>query len=144
MLFFIVSLVLTVPIAAPPQLDRSMAGAAPHFQRRSTGKKPSSEDLMTVESNCFKDNLNSVALSLPLPAYPREALRKRIGGTVTIKVFVDESGKVYHAAGLDGLPLLQKAVLRPARHARFAPFTQDGKRIKCSGLLVYKFKPPDQ
>ncbi len=102
------------------------------------------QSLGAVETKCYKGNMNLVALHLPLLEYPRQALRKGIGGRVTIKVFVDESGNVYHALAVDGPGLLKRAALRSAREAAFAPFTQDAKPVRCAGLLVYTFKPPNQ
>ena len=83
--------------------------------------------------------MNSIALRLPLIAYPREAARRGIGGKVTIKVFVNEMGIVYYAFPVKGHPLLHKATLNSARAATFAPFTQNGQLIKCAGLLEYQF-----
>lgn len=99
-------------------------------------------DLQKVEAGCNKGALNQLVLDLPLVAYPPEAARRNIGGKVTIKVFVDESGRVYYAIPIGGPSLLRKASLRSARQARFAPFIKDEKPIKCSGNLIYTFNPP--
>ena len=63
--------------------------------QRSAKTRTSRAQLTAVESACFKGVLNAVALKLPLIAYPREAWRRGIGGKVTIKVFVNETGDVY-------------------------------------------------
>jgi TonB family protein len=97
------------------------------------------QSLKKVEAECFEDDLNSVALRLPLLAYPPEAWRKKIGGKVTVKVFVNENGDVYHATVRAGPSLLRKTALRSAREAKFAPFTKEGKPIKCAGLLRFTF-----
>lgn len=99
-------------------------------------------DLETVEAACYKEKLNNLALTLPLLTYPPEAARKKIGGKVTVKVFIDEHGEVYYALPVDGPSLLRKAALRSARKATFAPFTKDDSPIKCSGNLVYTFNAP--
>lgn len=101
------------------------------------------QGLKEVESKCYKDDLKSVAQYLPLVAYPLEAKRRKIAGKVTIKVFVNESGNVYYAEPLDGPRLLRKVTLQSARSARFKPFTQEGKPIKCAGTLTYTFLQPD-
>src|SRR5262245_8098751 len=66
-------------------------------------------DLQRVEAGCNKGTLNKLALDLPLIAYPREAVRKNIGGKVTIKVFVDESGSVYYATPIDAHRCYEKS-----------------------------------
>ena len=122
--------------SVPGPLRRALA-----VSQRSSMTKPSRTQLAAVESGCFKGVLNSVALKIPLLAYPREAIRRSIGGKVTIKVFVNEMGRVYYASAVDGPPILRKAALASARGSRFAPFTRDDQPIKCTGLLIYTFNP---
>jgi TonB family protein len=84
-----------------------------------------------------------VALEIPLVAYPPEARRKKISGTVTIKVFVNESGDVYEAMGANGPASLRKAALGSARGAKFPPFILGDKPTKCAGILIYTFNQPN-
>lgn len=111
---------------------------APALGQRRT-KKLSRAHLAAVESKCFKGTVNSIALRLPIPSYPRAAAGRGIGGKVTIKVFVNEQGIVYYAVPVAGHPLLHAATLRSARAAVFAPFTQNDQPVKCAGLLEYQF-----
>jgi TonB family protein len=137
-------LILLLLVAAPAiSSGLSEVGHAwPESQRSSVPRKPSSAELASIESSCFKGVLNSVALYLPLLAYPPQAARRGIGGKVRIRVFVDEKGAVYYASVVDGPSSLRKVSLQSARESRFAPFTKDEKPIKCAGLLVYTFNPP--
>jgi TonB family protein len=112
----------------------------PQKQRRSSVTEA---NLKKIEAECYKDNLNPVALRLPFIAYPREAWRKKIGGKVTVKVYVNEIGDVYHATATEGPSSLRKPALRFAREAKFAPFTKDGKPTKCAGLLTITFNAPE-
>ena len=125
-------IVVTLAFQAPVSLASSVQNS-PRVTKR---------DLERVEAGCSKGMLNGLALKLPFPGYPIEAARKNIGGKVTIKVFVDEKGSVYHAIPMDGPSLLRKAGLRSARGAKFPPFMKDDKPIKCSGNLIYTFNPP--
>lgn len=127
-----ISFILTISLGLGPLGPSQAVG-----QRRA--KKPSRAHLAAVESNCFKGPVNSIALRLPIIAYPRKAARRGVGGKVTIKVFVNEKGIVYYAVPVEGHPLLHEATLRSARAAIFAPFTQNGGPIKCAGLLEYKY-----
>jgi TonB family protein len=83
--------------------------------------------------------LNSKAVSLPKAAYPEEAKRLKIQGTVSVRVIVDENGKVTSAKAVDGPVPLREAAEAAARQATFAPATQDGITVKVTGLLTYNF-----
>jgi protein TonB len=83
--------------------------------------------------------LDSKAISKPLPAYPLLASIEKVGGTVTVQVIVDESGKVVSARAVDGHPLLQEAAVEAAYRARFSPTFSSGQPVKVSGVLTYSF-----
>jgi TonB family protein len=64
-------------------------------------------------------------------AYPDEARRKRLLGSVLVDLVVDENGlptdlSVRESAG----PVLDEAVLRAVRTWRFEPARKDGVRVK--------------
>ena len=78
--------------------------------------------------------LNGRALSLPRPPYSDEARRRRLQGTVVIKVKIDETGKVIEAADMcNGNPLLVQFSLHSARNARFTPTKLYGQPVKVAG-----------
>lgn len=83
--------------------------------------------------------LQGKALSLPKPPYPRAAIPERASGSVTVRVVVDEKGKVVAAQALDGHRLLQAAAVKAAREARFAPTLLGGKPVKIVGTITYGF-----
>lgn len=83
--------------------------------------------------------LNSKAISLPKPVYTQEARRQKASGRVTVRVVVDENGKVISAKAIDGAPVLREAAEAAARQAIFAPTTQDGITVKVTGTLTYDF-----
>ena len=83
--------------------------------------------------------LNSKAVSMPKPAYPEEAKRLKIQGMVSVRVVVDENGKVTSAKAVDGPVPLREAAEAAARQATFAPATQDGITVKVTGVLTYNF-----
>ena len=85
--------------------------------------------------------LNSKALDLPKPTYSEEAKRLKVSGTVTVRVVVDENGKVVSALAIDGPAPLRQAAEDAARKAVFNPTTQDGITVKVSGVITYKFGP---
>ena len=83
--------------------------------------------------------MNSKALSLPKPVYPEEAKRLRASGRVTVRVVVDENGKVISAQAIDGPLPLRESAEAAARKATFAPTEKDGITVKVSGTLTYDF-----
>jgi TonB family protein len=85
--------------------------------------------------------LNSKATSLPKPVYPQEARRLKVSGRVTVRVVVDENGKVTSAQATDGPLPLREAAEAAAREATFAPTTKDGITVKVAGTLTYDFAP---
>lgn len=85
--------------------------------------------------------LNAKALEMPKARYPEEARRIRVSGKVTVRVVVDENGKVISAIATDGPLPLRAAAEDAARLATFAPTVQDGVTVKISGVLTYEFLP---
>ena len=83
--------------------------------------------------------LNAKALSLPKPVYTEEAKRIKASGKITVRVIVDESGKVVFAQALNGQAPLREAAEAAARQATFAPTVQDGITVRVTGTLVYDF-----
>lgn len=77
--------------------------------------------------------------SLPQPAYPPIAKAVHASGEVTVKVVVDEEGKVVAAQAVSGHPLLQSAAIKAAHAAQFAPTLLEGKPVKVVGTISYNF-----
>jgi TonB family protein len=85
--------------------------------------------------------LNAKATSLPKPVFPEEAKRVKARGKVTVRVVVDENGKVISAQATDGPLPLREAAEAAARQATFPPTTKDGITVKVAGVLTYDFVP---
>ena len=85
--------------------------------------------------------LNSKAISLPKAIYTEEAKRVKASGKITVKVIVDENGKVIFAQALNGQAALREAAEAAARQAIFQPLVQDGITVRVTGTLVYDFVP---
>jgi TonB family protein len=90
----------------------------------------------TVESG----NLNSKALSLPVPQYPAMAKQSHITGLVKVDILVNESGKVESAKAATGNTVLRPAAVEAALRAKFAPTLKAGAPVKVTGFLQYEFK----
>src|SRR4030095_581195 len=74
--------------------------------------------------------LNSKAITLPKATFPEEARRVKASGRVTVRVIVDEEGKVISATAIDGPPSLRAAAEAAARGATFAPRVEGGVTVK--------------
>ncbi len=85
--------------------------------------------------------LNNQANQLPQPAYPPAALAVNAGGSVNVRVLIDEQGIVISASAVSGHPLLRTAAEAAAKKAKFAPTRLSGQPVKISGILVYNFVP---
>ena len=83
--------------------------------------------------------LNSKALSLPKPVLSEEAKRLKETGKITVRVIIDENGKVVSAIAMNGSAALREAAEAAARQATFAPTVQDGITVRVTGDLVYTF-----
>ena len=84
--------------------------------------------------------LNSKALSLPQPKLSEEAKRQKQSGKVSVRVVIDENGKVISATAMNGPAALREIAEAAARQATFAPTTQDGITVKVAGELVYDIR----
>jgi TonB family protein len=82
--------------------------------------------------------LNSKAISLPKPIYPKMATQIRLQGLVTVQVMIDETGKVISAKA-SGHPLLVVEAQRAAMQARFSPTVVGETPVKVSGVITYNF-----
>ncbi|HEX6043156.1 MAG TPA: TonB family protein [Pyrinomonadaceae bacterium] len=83
--------------------------------------------------------LNSKALSLPKPVLSEEAKRLKETGKITVRVIIDENGKVVSAIAMNGSAALREAAEAAARQATFAPALQDGIIVRVTGDLIYTF-----
>lgn len=83
--------------------------------------------------------LNSKAVSLPKPVISEEIKRLKATGKVTVRVIVDENGKVTFAQAQNGIAVLRAAAEDAARQAIFQPTTQGGITVRVTGTLTYEF-----
>jgi hypothetical protein len=60
-------------------------------------------------------------------------------GVVAVSVIVDETGKVSETSLINGRDEINPIALRMAKETVFAPLTFNGKPLKMTGVLVYRF-----
>lgn len=88
------------------------------------------------------DSINGRALSLGRPPYPDIARAAHAGGSVEVRVVIDELGKVVFACVISGHPLLQAAAKQAAFESHFTPTTRNGKAVRVAGMISYNFVAP--
>ena len=99
------------------------------------GKEITAQDTNIIRG----DVLNGKATKLPAPSYPAIARSIKASGTVSVRVLVNEEGKVIRACALSGHPLLRSACVTAALNAKFTPTLVNGKPVKVSGTINYNF-----
>lgn len=104
-------------------------------KKRKRGRMAPADSLVL----CNGGVLNHLALSKPDPEYPERAKAAGVSGTVSLRVCLDEEGKVYALAACRGHSLLLEAAVRAAYQARFKPVLMSGKPTKSNGILTYRF-----
>jgi hypothetical protein len=83
--------------------------------------------------------INDKALSLPKPAYPINWRKAATPITVTVKVVIDETGRVIYSRAVEGPQALRRVAEEAALRAGFLPFRTGRQPFKARGLLSYSF-----
>lgn len=80
-------------------------------------------------------------IEAPQAEYPAAFGRSGVSGSVSIKVTVDETGKVVHAIVISGLEQkeFRDSAVAAAMKATFHPRLNDGKPVKVIRTIVYNF-----
>ncbi|RMG51836.1 MAG: energy transducer TonB [Acidobacteria bacterium] len=79
------------------------------------------------------------AIRRATPIYPQLARQMRVAGTVHVEVVIDERGRVISASIMKGPPLLWSAALEAARRWVFRPTLLNGRPVKVTGVLIFRF-----
>lgn len=84
-----------------------------------------------------------VPISQQAPRYPREALRRNVGGTVRVRVTVAIDGSVdrLELAESSGDRYLDRAAMEAVRRWRFQPASRDGQAIVADVVVPISFNP---
>lgn len=78
------------------------------------------------------------------PEYPESAARRHLGGTVTIRLFIDERGTVESVEAVEAQPpgYFEQSVIRAFQGAHFTPGIRAGKPVKSQIVLRVSFDSP--
>jgi len=75
----------------------------------------------------------------PQPAYPAIARAAHAFGEIVVQIVIGEEGKVMAAQAVSGHPLLRATSVKAAKESLFTPTLLEGKPVKVSGVITYKF-----
>jgi TonB family protein len=95
-----------------------------------------SESQKAIGSN---DVVPGKALKRAQPKYPKDAKKAGIQGVVTVKITVDEKGRVIQADAVSGNQLLRGAAEKAALKFKFEPTLLYGQPVKVSGVISFNF-----
>lgn len=82
----------------------------------------------------------AAATSKPQPSYPENARQLRLQGDVEVEAVIGENGAVESVTPVAGNPVLTRAAADALKRWKFAPFTDGGKAVKASTVLLFSFK----
>ena len=85
--------------------------------------------------------LNGRSSNLVKPVYTPEAYKAGASGQVTVKIVIDENGRVIWARAEEGHPMLRRASEEAAWQTTFPVTKLSGQPVKVSGVLLYNFVP---
>jgi len=107
-------------------------------------KKTSGDSILKSNSSGDKADvgggvLNGKAIKKPAPPNPEEAKANRVQGTVTIRIVVDEKGRVVDACAIEGPRLLLQPSENAAYQTVFSPTTLSGQPVKVSGTITFNY-----
>lgn len=78
---------------------------------------------------------------LPKPRFSIRAKEEKAGGSVPVRLRIDENGNVTEAKAVCGNPLLTGTSEDAAEGAKFEKLIVNGKSIKYSGIIFYHYVP---
>jgi TonB family protein len=84
--------------------------------------------------------LNGKVIHKTAPVYPREAKEAGASGMVTVRVVVDEEGKVTSATAERGHPLLREAAVAAVRQWVFSRTLLSGRPVIITGVVILSFQ----
>jgi TonB family protein len=128
--------VLQPSINSKKDLEKKFSEATAKLFTEIFGDEPKTEK---SETSINGGVINGKAISLPKPEYPQEVRNKRLQGTISIRVLIDEQGNIIEAKSMCGKGYLETASEEAAKKAKFSPTYLSGKAVKVSGIIVYRF-----
>ena len=115
----------TVPAASQPQAE-----------------EPATENTARKNSPVIGGALSGTEVDVPEPEYPASARADGVSGTVTVRVQVNQRGRVIRARSSAGDSRLRAAAVEAAQKATFSPDKLVVGERAVSGTITYNFVAP--
>lgn len=110
--------------------------------RPAKSKPEEEEEKLTGPKTVNAGVVNGKAVNLEIPRYPAAARRAtKVRERVSVRVLINEEGKVISAENLSGGPVLATPSRVAACRSRFSPTRLNGAPVKVSGMIHYTFIP---
>jgi protein TonB len=122
-----------VPAAqAPPAGDRSPETEVP------TASLPDPVHYAARDLDVYPQPLNRIE-----PVYPQTALAGEIGGSVTLLLLIDESGRVTDVSVVDASPqdVFEESALRALAATAYSPAQKNGRAVRSRILVKVDYDP---
>jgi protein TonB len=121
-----------------PRIVEPTAPPAPAAQ-----PMPSDNAATSGPTSTSASTTSPVAISQPTPIYPRDSLRRGIGGTVRVQATVSPDGSVerMEVAASSGDRNLDRAAMEAVRRWRFKPALRNGQPVSATVLIPLDFTP---
>jgi protein TonB len=112
------------------------------------GKEDTQKMVEAFERGGVRPDEYPVMLNKDLPfRYPPALYAKRVQGNVTLRIFIDENGKVRpdstRVEEPSGYPALDSAAVRGSQDLRFVPAKRRGEPIAVTVLFPVYFRHPE-
>lgn len=141
---------VSAPLASAVSSADMQASVAPSVEKSRVG--PPSTGLPSlpigIDTNWYLarqvDN-HPKAIGLIEPAYPEEAKRRNIEGTLKLMLKIDDLGRVQSAEVVEATPsgVFDEAALEAFRGAHFRPAMKDGRPVRYQAYIRVEFKLKD-
>ncbi len=77
------------------------------------------------------------------PKYPKAAKRNRVQGAVTMRLTLNEKGRVANVSVLSGEPELAEAAARAVRDWQYTPYFRNGLPVQVTTVVTVRFRLTD-
>jgi protein TonB len=126
-------------VSAAAPADKSNAPAA------DTGLPSLPIDIDTNWYQARQVDVHPKAIGVIEPAYPEEAKRRNIEGTLKLMLKIDDLGRVQSAEVVEATPpgVFDEAALAAFRGAHFRPAMRDGRPVRYQAYMRVEFKLKD-
>jgi protein TonB len=120
-----------------PGTSPSLVKASASLPAPAIAKAPSS-DLLEVPEDFADDQI----VRRVHPAYPKQALARKLHGTVVLQAIVNKQGKVDSLQLVSGDPLLAQAAASAVKQWRYKPYSHNGEPTDFQTRVTVDFKAP--